>query len=127
MAPPKKQKALVSPEAATPVGVKYDAGKINMALLSPVAMVELTRVLDFGAKKYADHNWRKGITAQRLLAALLRHVFAYLGGETHDKETGLSHIAHAMCCCMFIIELKLTKPELDDRFVIVVPTDVSGE
>ena len=102
-------------------GVKDDEGKIEMALLSPIALVQLTRVLDFGKKKYSEHNWRGGIKTSRLLSACLRHIFAYLSGEDCDPETGLSHIAHAMCCCMFIIELQVTRPELDDRYVVVVP------
>lgn len=100
-------------------GVKYDVDKPNMSLLSSVAIEELTKVLDFGAKKYAAHNWRNGISTTRLVSAALRHTFSFLRGETYDPETGLHHMAHAMCCCMFIIELHSTKPELDDRYVIV--------
>ncbi len=102
-----------------PGGVKHDAEKLGMQMLSPVAIVELTRVLDFGKQKYAENNWRKGLKTTRLLAATLRHTFAYMSGETNDPESGLSHIAHAMCCCMFILELAVTKPELDDRFVVI--------
>jgi hypothetical protein len=105
----------------TTEGLKYDTDKPDMSLLSSIAILELTRVLDFGKRKYSSHNWRNGISTSRLLAAMLRHVFSYLCGETYDPETGLSHIAHAMCCCMFILELKVTKPELDDRFVVEVP------
>lgn len=99
-------------------GVKYDSDKPNMSLLSSIAITELTKVLDFGAKKYSSHNWRKGISSTRLIAAALRHLFAYLGGETCDPETGLNHVAHAMCCCMFLLELVVTHPKLDDRFVV---------
>ena len=98
------------------VGIKYDADKIQTELLSSIAILELSKVLTFGAKKYAAHNWRKGISRTRLLGALLRHTFAYLGGEDKDPETGLSHIAHAMCCCMFILELEVTRKDTDDRF-----------
>ncbi len=107
---------LNSPEVDNTVGVKYDSGKPDMSLLSSYAILELTKVLDFGAKKYANHNWRKGIAISRLVAAALRHMFAFLAGEDKDPETGLSHVAHAMCCCMFILELYQIKPELDDRF-----------
>lgn len=96
--------------------LKYDKEKPNMSLLSSIAILELTKVLDFGAKKYADHNWRKGTKFSRLLAAALRHIFAYLGGESKDPESGLSHLAHAMCCLMFLLELEVTKPHLDDRY-----------
>lgn len=98
-------------------GMKYDCDKPDMSLLSPVALTELAKVLSFGKAKYAAHNWRGGISTSRLLAATLRHVLAYLGGENKDPETGLSHIAHAMCCCMFIIELAVTSEDCDDRYV----------
>jgi Domain of unknown function (DUF5664) len=96
-------------------GMKHDADKPRMDLLDPYAMEQLAHVLTFGAKKYAPHNWRGGISRMRLLAALLRHTFAYLGGADKDDETGLSHIAHAMCCCMFILGLEHRK-DLDDRY-----------
>ena len=102
------------------VGQKFDQDKPRMDLLDSSALEELSKVLTFGAKKYAAHNWRKGITTSRLIAAALRHIFAYLGGQNNDPETGLSHIAHAMCCCMFILGLK-NKTEMDDRY-FVVPT-----
>lgn len=95
-------------------GVKADDGKSRMDLLDPVALGVLAKVLTFGANKYAAHNWRKGIKQSRLIAALLRHVFAHLGGEDNDTESGLPHIAHAMCCCMFLLGLADRK-NLDDR------------
>lgn len=116
-----------SPESNASAGVKYDQDKPDMSLLSSIAITELTAVLDFGKRKYAAHNWRKGISTTRLLGAALRHIFAYLRGETNDPETGLSHIAHAMCCCMFILELKVTHPQLDDRFVVEVPAVPQSE
>lgn len=96
-------------------GVKHDQDKPNMALLDGYAIEQLTRVLDFGAQKYAAHNWRNGLQKSRLIAAALRHLFAYLRGEDLDPESGLSHVAHAMCCCMFLLGLE-HRPELDDRW-----------
>lgn len=96
-------------------GLKFDDQKPRMDLLDSYAIEQLARVLTFGAQKYASHNWRKGISKGRLLAAALRHLFAYLRGEDHDLESGLSHVAHAMCCCMFLLGLE-HKPELDDRY-----------
>ena len=95
-------------------GIKFDQGKPRMDLIDPTAMNELAKVLTFGAQKYAAHNWRKGLHKSRLLGAALRHLFAYLGGEDKDPETGLSHAAHAMCCCMFILGLE-HRTDLDDR------------
>ena len=94
---------------------KYDSEKPRMDLLDPTAMQELAMVLTFGATKYAANNWRYGLSKGRLIAAALRHLFTYLGGEDKDPESGLSHVAHAMCCCMFLIGLE-HRTDLDDRW-----------
>jgi hypothetical protein len=96
-------------------GLKYDQGKPRMDLLDSHAIEQLALVLGFGAKKYAANNWRKGLAKSRLIGAALRHLFAYLRGEDVDSETGLSHAAHAMCCCMFILGLE-HRQDLDDRY-----------
>ncbi len=105
-------------KANSPVGIKYDADKPDFSLLSTISMTELAKVLTFGKEKYAAHNWRKGITLTRLNAAAMRHIFAHNNGEDLDSETGLSHLAHAMCCMMFAIELQKTRSDVDDRFVV---------
>lgn len=97
-------------------GEKHDSGKIQVELLSSTWLLGVASVLTFGAKKYAAHNWRKGIVSSRLLGACLRHVLAYLGGEDLDPESGLSHLLHASCCLQFAYELSQTRPDLDDRY-----------
>lgn len=97
-------------------GVKLDHDKPRYDLLDAYAMEQLALVLTFGAKKYAPNNWRKGISIGRLIAAALRHLFAVLLGKDDDDETGLSHAAHAMCCCMFIIWTLKYNRQWDDRF-----------
>lgn len=96
-------------------GKKFDGGKPRMELISPYAIEELAKVLTFGAKKYADRNWEQGFAWSRAIAAVLRHSFAYLRGETHDPETGLSHMAHVLCEAMFLVHFEKTHPSLDDR------------
>lgn len=96
-------------------GTKYDEGKEPMALLSRVWLIGVSRVLDFGAKKYASDNWRGGIAYRRLISASLRHITAFMDGEDLDAETQLSHIDHASCCLMFLREMIVTRPDLDDR------------
>lgn len=97
------------------IGLKFDNEKPRLDLISPIAVEELAKVLTFGAKKYAAWNWSKGIAYSRILAAMLRHLMAYLRGESKDPETGLSHIAHLMCGCMFLLHFERYRPDLDDR------------
>lgn len=95
--------------------VKADAGKPPMALLDPVALREMARVLGHGAEKYAAHNWRKGMEWSRLYSAALRHLLASLEGEDADSETGISHLAHAAVDLMFLLNYQLTGKGVDDR------------
>lgn len=97
-------------------GVKFDGDKPRMDLLDRYAIEQLAMVLGFGAKKYAAHNWRQGLAYSRLVAAALRHIHAFNDGEDNDPESGLSHIAHAMCCCMFLLGTINDRPDQDDRW-----------
>lgn len=97
-------------------GDKFDGGKPRLDLLDGELINEIGRVLEFGARKYAEQNWRKGIRVSRLLGACLRHVFAFLGGEDNDPESGLSHLGHAGCCLMFTLWTVRRRPDLDDRW-----------
>lgn len=95
-------------------GTKYDQDKPRMDLLDAEALEGLAAVLTFGAKKYAAHNWRGGISYSRLLAALLRHTFAIMRGEYVDPESGLPHIDHVGCCWMFLSNHMKNRPDLND-------------
>jgi len=67
------------------------------------AFEDMAYVLEFGAKKYARDNWRKGYTNKYSAAdSLLRHLHKLMLGETHDEESGLHHIGHLMCNVMFL-------------------------
>lgn len=101
-------------------GLKADGGKPRLDLLSTHALNQIALVLNHGAEKYDEHNWRKGIEFHRLIRAALNHVMAFNAGEDNDPESGLSHLAHAGCCVMFLLELLQTHPELDDRYVTVL-------
>lgn len=98
------------------IAIKHDKEKVRLELLSPIAMTEIAKVLTFGASKYADHNWRNGFKWSRLIGAALRHIFSFLNGEDKDPETGLSHLAHAGSCIMFLLEHEIRHKELDDRY-----------
>lgn len=115
-APPTPEPA-VAPAEGLAGGVKHDAGKPRMDLLPPEALSEVAAVLALGAEKYAAHNWRKGFAYSRLIAAALRHVFAWVGGENTDPESGKSHLAHAACCLLFLITFETTRTGTDDRYL----------
>ena len=89
-------------------GKKYDSEKPMLYLLPPRSLIEIGKVLTHGAEKYGPENWRKLDDLQnRYTSAALRHIVAHMEGEKCDKETNLSHLAHAMCCLLFKLEDEL--------------------
>jgi hypothetical protein len=95
---------------------KFDNGKPPLSLLPYGPLEEIAKVLDFGAKKYGTHNWCKGMSWSRLSDAALRHIFAWVWGEECDQETGFSHLAHAACCLLFLLDYIQTISGTDDRW-----------
>jgi len=77
---------------------------------------EIADVLGIGARKYSANNWCRGTEWSRYFAALCRHIFAWWRGEDNDPETGKSHLAHAGCCLLFLMEYQRNKWGTDDRF-----------
>jgi len=85
-------------------GIKYDQEKLRYDLLPIEPLEEVVKVLMLGSKKYADNNWMKVEPYEkRYYSAALRHILSWRKGEIVDKETNLHHIAHAICCLMFIL------------------------
>lgn len=96
-------------------GRKDDAGKPRMDLIAPEFLVGTAKVLAFGADKYAPRNWEAGMSWGRCFGALMRHMWAWWGGEKCDLETGLSHLYHASCCLMFLAAYEERGIGTDDR------------
>lgn len=85
---------------------KDDSGKTRMDLLPFDALEEVAKVMTFGAKKYRPDGWKNvpdGVS--RYEAALLRHLAAIKRGESHDAESGLSHVSHMACNALFLVHL----------------------
>ena len=88
-------------------GRKFDTGKLQYGLLPPEALRQVVEVLTYGATKYAPDNWRYVPEAKRrYFDAAQRHIWEWKAGEANDSETGASHLAHAICCLMFLLETK---------------------
>ena len=96
--------------------MKYDTGKPLLALLPPKATLEVANILTYGANKYSINNWKTTTDSDvRYLSAVLRHIFQHLDGEEFDEETGISHLAHAICSLLFVLENKLADEKKGTR------------
>ena len=92
-------------QTATTGGRKFDGNKLEYGLIPPLALKEMVRVLTFGAQKYERDNWKVvPESKRRYFDALQRHLWAWKEGEQLDPESGIHHLAHAMCCLMFLYE-----------------------
>jgi hypothetical protein len=103
--------------------VKFDNEKPRMDLLDTKFLLDLAAVMGYGAIKYEANNWRRGMRHGRYFAAMMRHAWAYWGGEENDQESGLPHLAHAAACIMMLMGIAKSHPELDDRWVHEDSTD----
>lgn len=84
-------------------GRKFDQGKDQWSLLPWAQVRDVVRVLTYGAAKYAPDNWQSVADARtRYFSAAHRHLAAWFGGERNDPETQLPHLAHAICCLLFL-------------------------
>ena len=110
-------------------------------------LAELAHHFGVGARKYEDHNWRRGYEWSKSYSAVQRHLNAFWGGEdldecpasgegcsfvTHELEpfisqnpgktcynhTGNHHLVCAAWHCFALLEFKDRFPEFDDRYVV---------
>lgn len=96
---------------------KNDKGKPTYELIPFDLLDDVNKVLQHGQKIYGTNNWQKteGFKLSRCYNALLRHMFAWWRGEDIDPESGISHLAHAMCNLLFLTyHFRYTKG-CDDR------------
>lgn len=99
-------------------GKKNDQGKPMMALLTPEFLEETAKVLTVGQIKYSAWNWAKGMAWSRPFGALMRHAWAWWGGQDTDPESGLSHLAHCLANIMFLLHYQKFGRGEDDRYKI---------
>ena len=125
MATDKKQADVVkASQTATTGGRKFDGGKLQYGLIPPLALKEVVKVLTIGAVKYEKNNWQKVPDAQsRYYDALQRHLWDWFEGQQHDPETGINHLAHAMCNLLFLLERDLHTEEEWIKIIKATPIE----
>lgn len=96
-------------------GARYNGGKVDLSLIPFCTLEDEARVWMYGKAKYAAWNWAKGMPWSVPLACLQRHLAAWQRGEENDPESGLPHLAHAMCNLRMLTLYAKTYTEGDDR------------
>lgn len=85
-----------------------DCDHLRFDLISPIAMKELAKTCDEGARKYGDFNWEKGIPANNLISHAIGHLYEFLSGDRSEP-----HLGHAMWNVMAAIHSVTLWPELN--------------
>lgn len=96
-------------------------------------LLEFSQIYAKGAKKYDDHNWRRGYPWHLSIDAALRHLELFNAGEDYDVckceasileypcetcgATGEKHILQVAWHCFTLSWYMENKPEFDDRAV----------
>lgn len=74
-------------------------GKGRYDLVPPSVLKNLAAVLEAGAKKYGDHNWKLGQPLSVFFDSMTRHLFQYWAGHVDEM-----HLHAALWNCMALID-----------------------
>lgn len=96
-------------------GIKHDAGKPMLSLLTKESLEAEARAFEFGMRKYSRGNYKNGMKWTRVLDAAMRHLVAFNSKEDFDKESLLNHLWHSKACLAMLIYYYENKVGEDDR------------
>lgn len=121
--PPEPREPEVAVVAPTPRDTKEtnpkDAigdTKAPLHLCSPIAEAHWALAQFAGLTKYGAWNWRAaGVRSSIYIAAIKRHVAAYISGEEFDPVDGTHHLGNIMACCAILLEARECNKLTDDR------------
>lgn len=106
------------------IGKKYDDGKPKVGMVFSYFAKPLLAVAEvgtYGWKKYAndkfwDSNWWAVENGrERYLDAAMRHLLAYMSGETRDAESGHHHVHHATWDLLAVIYFIMEEEKNEQR------------
>ena len=98
--------------------LKFDHGKLRHDLVPPEVVNALASVLTFGATKYGERGWQRGMDWSRVYGAAQRHLLAFWGGDDIDPESGMPHLWHAMTNIAFLVSYQALSLGRDDRWTM---------
>ena len=99
-------------------GARYNTGKIRYELIPTHLLESTARVFEYGAKKYNDWNWAKGMPLTAVIGCLKRHIAEIERSEDYDSESRQRHVGHIICNALMLehyMNLIEQNPELKEK------------
>ena len=85
----------------------------GLDLIPDAALAEVIKVLKFGEKKHGEAWKTQTIEKHRLHGST--HAIHSTFETIREQESGLPHLAHAVCRYLFALELQLQAEKRDSR------------
>lgn len=94
------------------VGIK----KAPLSVVPMPVVAEMGLGMMEGALKYGRHNYRAvGVRSSVYFDATMRHLISWWEGEDVDPDSGMSHIAKALCSLAVLRDAQIQGKAEDDR------------
>ena len=85
-------------------------------MLPTTALRQVAELYGVGARKYAEHNFRRGYDWDKTYSALQRHANLFWSGEDYDLElAGVNHLTSVAWHAFAATEFYYAKPQYDNR------------
>ena len=95
--------------------LRHDSEKVRLDLIPAEQIMLLGQIYTFGAAKYDDNNWMKGMNWRRMIGSMFRHAWSFARGEDNDHESGLSHLGHVAWNALCLYSYAVRGLGTDDR------------
>lgn len=99
-------------------GLRYNTDKTRWSLVPSEVMSAIADHYTRGAKKYADDNWRKGLSYNDTYDCAMRHIHAWKMDEEIDPETGSRHLIASIWNLIALVYFQMHRgiyAKFDDR------------
>lgn len=103
-----------------------EMGKLPVHIVPAEFNLILAAILEYGANKYAPHNFEKGMDPDDLLRGAESHLMAMKAGTLYDPESGLPHAGHAAWNLLTFAMQMMREPSLEELFTNVIARRRAG-
>ncbi len=99
---------------------RFDEGKVRHDLIPAWALERLAEVYTYGAQKYDDNNWLKGMNWSKVQGPLERHYNKWKRGSIRDAESNCYHLAQVAWNAIALMVYQEFCIGIDDRAPVIM-------